>query len=128
MRADIFIHQASKYRRHRLPFIRLTDFWSSRRFPFNELPEIVKIRDFQIIEKGGWHFNNLIQESEIIQKIESSCHVEWNTEEIRINAIRNYRIASDIYTGQKHTIVSIDEGFPEVITSNISRWSPFIFK
>ena len=79
MRADIFIRQASEFRRHRLPIMRLTDFWSSKRFPFNSLPEIVSVRNLEVISKGGWHFNNLIEEHEIIQKIESSCHVEWNT-------------------------------------------------
>lgn len=128
MRADIFIYKAARYRRHRLPFMCLTDFWSSRRYPFNALPEFIKINDLQILEKGGWHFNNLIDESEIIRKIESSCHVEWNTEEIKINAIKNYKKASDIYTGQKHTIVKIDASFPEYITSNIYRWSPYIYK
>lgn len=120
MRADIFISKAARHRRHRLPFMRLTDFWSSRRYPFNALPEFIKINDLQILEKSGWHFNNLIDESEIIQKIESSCHVEWNTEEIKINAIKNYKKASDIYTGQIHAIVKIDASFPEYVTSNIS--------
>ncbi|CAN2170189.1 Glycosyl transferase, family 17 [Candidatus Nanopelagicaceae bacterium] len=128
MRADIFIKAASKYRRHRLPFMRLTDFWSSKRFPFNVLPEFIRGADIQIVENAGWHFNNLIDESEIVQKIESSCHVEWNTEDVRINALSNYRNAADIYTGQKHQIVEIDETFPSYILLNQDRWKRFIFK
>lgn len=127
MRADIFIYTASRYRRHRLPFMRLTDFWSSKRFPFNELPELIKIKDFQIVKNAGWHFNNLIDESEIIQKIESSCHVEWNTDEIRLNAIKNYRNASDIYTGLKHQVVDIDQSYPSTILENSDRWKSFVF-
>ena len=128
MRADIFIRQASEFRRHRLPIMRLTDFWSSKRFPFNSLPEIVSVRNLEVISKGGWHFNNLIEEREIIQKIESSCHVEWNTPEVREAAINNYRNASDIYTGQRHEIVQIDESFPRYVRENQSRWSAFVFE
>lgn len=128
MRADIFIYKASKYRRHRLPFMRLTDFWSSKRFPFNKLPEFIRLRDFQVVKSGGWHFNNLIEESEIIRKIESSSHVEWNTKEIKLNAIKNYKNACDIYTGKKHQIVTIDQNYPRSVFENLDRWKPFIIE
>jgi hypothetical protein len=128
MRADIFIHKASQFRRHQLPFMRLTDFWSSKRFPFNALPELVKVKNLEVIPNAGWHFNNLIEESEIIQKIESSCHVEWNTQEVRVNALNNYRNASDIYTGVKHEIVEVNESYPFFIQNNIDKWQSFIYK
>jgi beta-1,4-mannosyl-glycoprotein beta-1,4-N-acetylglucosaminyltransferase len=128
MRADIFIYNAEKHRRHRLPFMRLTDFWSSKRYPFNALPEFIKINELKILENSGWHFNNLIDESEIIQKIESSSHVEWNTEEIRSNAIKNYKSACDIYTGVKHQIVTIDQNYPRFVFENLDRWKPLIFE
>jgi hypothetical protein len=126
MRADIFVHGAAKHRRHQLPLMRLTDFWSSKRFPFNSLPEFIQVRNLQVISKGGWHFNNLIDESEIIQKIESSCHVEWNTEVVRMNAIWNYKNGRDIYTGLKHEIVEIDSTYPKCVLENITRWRGFI--
>lgn len=128
MRADIFITQSAINRRHSLPFMRLTDFWSSRRFPFYLFPEYIKNRPLEIIERAGWHFNNLVSEDEILQKIESSSHVEWNTPEVRARAIENYRNGRDIYTGQAHLKVEIDQFFPQGVTSNISRWSPYIFK
>lgn len=128
MRADIFIELTAVQRRHRLPLMRLTDFWSSKRFPFNSLPEFVMPRNLPTIKNAGWHFNNLFDESEIIQKIQSSSHVEWNTESVRSTAILNYRNASDIYNGFKHTIVEIDETFPSYITSNLDRWNSFIYK
>ncbi len=127
MRADIFIFKAAKHRRHRLPFMRLTDFWSSKRYPFNALPEFIKVKELQILEKSGWHFNNLIDESEIIQKIESRSHVEWNTEAVRMNAILNYKNGRDIYTGAKHEIVEIDSTYPKCVVENITRWKRFIF-
>jgi hypothetical protein len=128
MRADIFVQKAFSHRRHNLPFMRLTDFWSSKRFPFNMLPEYVSNRNLPLIKNAGWHFNNLIEEHEIIEKIESSCHTEWNTKEVKASAIYNYRNAMDIYTGSKHFICEIDDSYPKSITSNLVRWSPFIFK
>jgi|GEM_PF-2324933 len=128
MRADIFIFKAAKHRRHQLPFMRLTDFWSSKRYPFNTLPEFIKVNELEILENGGWHFNNLIDESEIIQKIESSSHVEWNTEEIKLNAIRNYKDARDVYTGEQHQIVAVDQSYPRSVFENLDRWKPFIIE
>jgi hypothetical protein len=128
MRADIFIFHSADNRRHGLPFMRLTDFWSSRRYPFYLFPEHISLRPLELINRGGWHFNNLISENEILQKIQSSCHIEWNTPEVRKNAIENYRKGRDIYTGQAHLKVEIDEHFPLCITSNTSRWLPYILK
>ncbi len=128
MRADIFIQKAAGQRRHKLPLMKLTDFWSPKRFPLNKFPEFVKINPLKVIQNAGWHFNNLIDEDAIIEKIESSCHVEWDTPEVKARAIQNYRNASDIYTGTKHTVIEIDETFPKCVTSNLQRWSHFIFK
>jgi len=128
MRADIFIQSAARHRRHKLPFMRLTDFWSAKRFPFHSLPEYVVQKNLDLIKNAGWHFNNLIDENEIITKIESSSHTEWNSREVRESAVFNYRNAADIYTGIKHTIVEIDETFPRYIVSNLDRWSSFVYK
>ena len=128
MRADIFIQKAADQRRHKLPLMQLTDFWSPKRFPLNKFPEFVKINPLKVIQNAGWHFNNLIDEDAIIEKIESSCHVEWDTPEVKARAIQNYRNASDIYTGAKHAVIEIDESFPNCVTSNLQRWSHFIFK
>lgn len=128
MRADIFIAKAGDNRRHNLPFMRLTDFWSSRRYPFYLIPEYIKFQPLEIIERAGWHFNNLISEDEILQKIESSCHIEWNTPEVRAKAIENYRNGRDIYTGQAHLKVELDQHYPQCITANPSRWLPYILK
>jgi beta-1,4-mannosyl-glycoprotein beta-1,4-N-acetylglucosaminyltransferase len=127
MRADIFIHNSANHRRHNLPVMRLTDFWSTRRFPLNRLPEFIRVNTLQIYQNAGWHFNNLFSEDEIIRKIESSCHTEWNTFEVRRNAIVNFKNAADIYTGKSHEIVEIDSSFPACIQKDIRKWSKFIF-
>ena len=127
MRADLFIQTAYSHRRHNLPFLRLTDYWTTRRYPFYLLPEHVRKPELQTIANAGWHFNNLVDEIEIIYKIESSSHIEWNTKEIRLKALNNYKNASDIYTGELHQIVEIDETYPKAITENLERWNMYIY-
>lgn len=127
MRADIYIQNAASFRRHNLPIMRLTDFWSPRKFPFNKFPEVIQNNPLQLFQNAGWHFNNLIDESEIIEKIESSCHIEWNTPEVKSQALNNYHNASDIYTGAKHEVVNIDKSYPLHVLQNIERWKPFIY-
>lgn len=127
MRADLFIQTVYLHRRHSLPFLRLTDFWSSKRFPLYLIPEYIKINEIQVIPNAGWHFNNLIDEDQIISKIKSSCHTEWNTEEVRNQALDNYRKASDIYTGKPHKVVEIDDSYPKFILENVEKWSKYIY-
>jgi hypothetical protein len=126
-RADIFIYSAAMNRRHKFPFMRLTDFWSAKRFPFNKLPERITQPTLEVIRNAGWHFNNLFDEREIIEKIQSSSHVEWNTPKALAQAINHYRSASDIYTGEKHKIGKIDSSYPETVRENLERWQNFIY-
>jgi beta-1,4-mannosyl-glycoprotein beta-1,4-N-acetylglucosaminyltransferase len=128
IRADIYIYTAAKDRRHKFPFMRLTDFWSAKRFPFNKLPERITQQPLEVIQSAGWHFNNLFGESEIIEKIQSSSHVEWNTPIARDQAISHFRNASDIYTGEKHKISKIDSSYPKSIRENLERWQHYIYK
>ena len=126
-RADTFIYSAAMNRRHKFPFMRLTDFWSAKRFPFNKLPERITQPVLEVIRNAGWHFNNLFDESEIIEKIQSSSHVEWNTPTARAQAINHYRSASDIYTGEKHKIAKIDSSYPKTVRENLERWQNYIY-
>ena len=127
MRADLFIQTAYSQRRHNLPFLRLTDYWTTRRYPFYLLPVYIRKPELQTIANAGWHFNNLVDVNDIIYKIESSSHAEWNTEEVRLKALKNYKSASDIYTGELHQIVEIDESYPRAITEKLEKWNMFIY-
>lgn len=126
-RADTFIYSAAMNRRHNFPFMRLTDFWSAKRFPFNKLPERITQPTLEVIRNAGWHFNNLFDESDIIEKIQSSSHVEWNTPKALAQAINHYRSASDIYTGEKHKIAKIDSSYPKTVRENLERWQNYIY-
>lgn len=127
MRKDIFLFMAASQRRHPLPIIRIPDFWTTRRFGIHFLPSKFTISNLEVIRDAGWHFNNLFLEEDIIYKIKSSSHFEWNKETILENAVKNLKDGRDIYTGEKYSPVKIDETFPSYITNNINRWSKFIF-
>jgi len=127
MRKDIFLFQAGAQRRHSLPFIRVPDFWTTRRFGLHLIPSKFEKLDLQIVPNAGWHFNNLFLKNEIIKKIENSSHVEWNTDRVRDRAIKNFESGCDIYTGMKLSVVKIDETFPKYITSNLDQWAQYIY-
>jgi beta-1,4-mannosyl-glycoprotein beta-1,4-N-acetylglucosaminyltransferase len=127
MRQDIFLHTAMSQQRLSVPVVRIPDFWSTRRFLPSNFPQIVKFNQLQVVENGGWHFNNLISANEIIEKINSSCHTELNSETIRQNAIDNYLSGKEIYTGKILNKVNIDETFPEYVQNNIEKLTPYIF-
>jgi hypothetical protein len=127
MRQDIFLHTAKSQQRFNIPVVRIPDFWNTRRFLPSNFPQIVKFNNLQVVENGGWHFNNLLSANEIIEKINSSCHTELNSEAIRLKAIENYLGGKEIYTGKKLTKVVIDETFPEYVQNNIEKLAPYIF-
>lgn len=129
MRQDIFIRDAIKQKRFTAPILRISDFYTTRRFGLHKIP--INVRNYKppiVVNNAGWHFNNLMPENEIIYKIENSSHIEWNTEIIRKNAINNFRTGRDIYTGEKMQVVQIDESFPLYVSNNKGYWKKFIFE
>jgi beta-1,4-mannosyl-glycoprotein beta-1,4-N-acetylglucosaminyltransferase len=128
MRKDIFLFNSASQRRHSIPLIRIPDFWTTRRFGFHAIPNIYRKPNLLVISNAGWHFNNLFPKEEIIKKIESSCHVEWNTDAVRQKAIDNFDAGRDIYTGVQYKIVNIDKNYPAYITDNPERWVDYVFK
>ena len=128
MKQDIFLFFDFEKRRHKLPFLRVPDFWTHRMFFLWKIPQFVwKRPNLRIVENGGWHFNNLFDAEEIISKIESSSLTEMNTEEIKKFAITRFKQGKEIYTGEKYEAVEIDASYPSTVFNNISRWSKFIF-
>jgi beta-1,4-mannosyl-glycoprotein beta-1,4-N-acetylglucosaminyltransferase len=128
MRQAIFLFNAFEKRRHKLPLIRVTDFWTHRKFYLWKLPQFIWNKpSLKLIKNGGWHFNNLFGVEGIISKIENSSHTELNTDDVRRLAIYRYLNGSDVYTGEKYKIVKINESYPSIIYNNISRWEKFIF-
>lgn len=126
LRKDLFLMSALRQRKSRLPFIKVPDYWTARRFFMWLLPEYVSLPAIDITPDSGWHFNNLISRNEIEMKIKSSCHVELSSEESVAKALENYDENREIYNGGKLVLVQIDETFPISVRMDIAKWKEFI--
>jgi hypothetical protein len=129
LRQDIFLFNHYDLRRHKIPLIRVPDFFTHRFYGLHHFPQlIVKKPELQIIKDGGWHFNNLFEYKQIIEKIKNSSHYEWNTNEVMEKLEHRYLLGQDIYTGKQFKVVNVDNSFPTTILQNISKWSEFIMQ
>lgn len=127
LRQDIFLYNSYHLRKHRLPIIRVPDFWTKRYFGLWVFPQFVFSKpNLQILKNGGWHFNNLFDIKQIIAKVEASSHQELNTPEIIQQIVKRYQLGQDIYRGTQFHFVPIDETFPKAIYENQTYWADFI--
>lgn len=83
----------------------------------------------QLIENGGWHFTWVFGLDDIVKKLESTAHQEFN--DVKRKDF-NY-IKSIIESGcdlnkpsARYKKVTVDSSFPKAILSNIDRYSKFI--
>ena len=95
-----------------------------KNYPFWRLDKI----NLQII-KGGWHFSFLQTPKDIIKKIQSYSHGEFNqlefTDEKKIQ--EKILTGKDIFNrGFELKKISIDQNFPEYIQNNLDKLSNWI--
>ena len=100
-----------------------------RNLKFKEYPfwRIDKL-GLQII-KGGWHFSFLQKPQDIIKKIESYSHGEFNTSELNNKKTIEEKIkfGKDIFDrGHKLKTIKIDETFPKYILNNQEKFNDWI--
>jgi len=109
----------------------------------NSLTNIFNKRYFELprIASGGWHFSFLGDSNEIIKKIESYSHNEYNTEYFKnkSNIEKKIKESIDIYErkkgdknlgGQDPLImekVIIDSSFPDYLKNNKEKFNKYIF-
>ena len=94
-----------------------------KNYPFWRLDK----RNLQIIE-GGWHFSYLQSPEEILNKIKSFSHGEFNDgsiseKEIEEKILKNEDIFNRGFTLKK---TEIDESYPNYIIQNKSKYSEWI--
>ena len=92
---------------------------------------IDKEKNIQLIENGGWHFTYLMKPKEIVKKIESMAHTEFNKIEYKEDlAIQNnIKNLKDPFGRQlRLTKVKIDETFPKYLKNNIELYNDWILK
>ncbi len=102
-----------------------------RNLKFKKYPfwRIDKIRNLQIIENGGWHFAYLQKPENILKKIKSFAHGEFNKENFANleNIKEKINMKKDIFNrGISYKKVTIDNSFPKYIVDNKEKLKEWI--
>ena len=82
----------------------------------------------QQIINGGWHFSFLQTPGQILNKIKSFSHGEFNQEDLNIKIIEKKILENeDIFgRGNKLQKIDIDNSYPTYITKNKDKLSDWI--
>ena len=99
-----------------------------KKYPFWRLD---KIRNLQIIDNGGWHFAYLQKPENILKKIKSFAHGEFNKKEFaNLNNIEEkINMGKDIFDrGISYTKVKIDNSYPKYILNNKEKFKDWIIQ
>ena len=97
----------------------------SKQYPFWRFGK----KNINIIQNGGWHFSFIRKPNQIIKKIESYAHSEFNKNKFKdekriIEKINN---GDDIFDRDiKYSKVNVDDSFPEYILKNKKKFSEWI--
>ena len=86
-------------------------------------------KDIQIIQDGGWHFNNLYSLEKLSQKIKISPHQEFNKEIFYEKKKIKEKIEKlrDLYDkGYIYEKLTLDESFPTYILENKNLFKDYI--
>ena len=80
-----------------------------------------KEKKIQVVNNGGWHFNNLFSPKEISIKLKTFAHQEFANEKFSNENVIRKKISQlqDLFDrGQKYKVVSLNNTFPEFIQKN----------
>ena len=86
-------------------------------------------KNVELVENGGWHFNNLYSLELIKKKIETFPHSEYNIEEYTNieNIKKRVDNLEDLFDrGYKFHKVDVDNTFPEYISKNLHFFKDYI--
>jgi len=129
-RQNIFMSQATKQQRIKVPLIRVPDYWIIHLGILRFFPTIKYNPNLILIKDAGWHFNNLFSVNDLMSKLKFSSHVELMRSEkkyLDISYIQKMRNESrDYQTGSKLKKVEIDSSFPIYILNNIRNYKDYI--
>ena len=90
-----------------------------------------KERSIQIIDNGGWHFNNLMSATEISKKLQTFAHSEFGDKKFSSIKVIKKKIENneDLFErGYYYTKIKIDNSFPDYILKNKRNLKKFILK
>ena len=90
-----------------------------------------KEKSIEIIDKGGWHFNNILEPEEISLKLRTFAHSEFSEKKYSDVEIIKSKIKKrvDLFQrGHKYKQVNLDNTFPEYLISNYDRYKNYILE
>ena len=86
-------------------------------------------KNIEVLDEGGWHFNNLYTVEKISQKIKASPHQEFNDHKFYDEKTINNKITQlkDLY-GRNHQYkkVVIDDTYPNFFLENLNKLDDYI--
>tara|TARA_B100000035_G_C21014372_1_gene561066 strand:+ start:543 stop:1352 length:810 start_codon:yes stop_codon:yes gene_type:complete len=86
-------------------------------------------KSIEIIEEGGWHFNNLYNFETISKKIKTFPHKEYDIEKFTNieNIKKRINNMEDLFDrGYKFEKISIDQTYPEYVKKNIELFRDYL--
>ena len=86
-------------------------------------------KSIDLINNGGWHFNNLYDVEIIAKKLKTFQHTEFNHEFYSSTEVIKEKIINleDLFgRNHKYEKISINDEFPEYIRSNLDNFKNFI--
>jgi beta-1,4-mannosyl-glycoprotein beta-1,4-N-acetylglucosaminyltransferase len=90
---------------------------------------IDKNKDIQIINNGGWHFNNILSPKEISIKLKTFAHTEFSNPKFSSIKTIKEKIAKkiDLYNrGWFFTKININKTFPKNIVNKLNKFRDLI--
>ena len=88
-----------------------------------------KEKSVELIESGGWHFNNLFSAQELSIKLKTFAHTEFSSEKFSDIDIIKKKIdkKTDLFNRNEfYKKVDLDETFPKYILENKVYFQNFI--
>ena len=86
-------------------------------------------KSIELIENGGWHFNNLYEIKKISQKLKTFQHTEFEDDFYSSEVTIKDKISNleDLFRrNHKYKVVKIDEQFPNYIKENLNKFKDYI--
>ena len=88
-----------------------------------------KEKNIEVIENGGWHFNNILKPEDISIKLKTFAHSEFSGDRFSNTEIIKDKIKKkiDLFDrGHQYHLISIDESFPIEIRNNINFYKDYL--
>ena len=86
-------------------------------------------KNIQVLENGGWHFNNLFSPEMISKKLKTFAHDEFSSDEYsNVNIIKERIKKREDLFKKGHILkkVELDKTYPDYITQRVSEFNEYI--